>query len=296
MRCVAESLAALYLPGGSPLSPRRWPVVAAEVRRAGSALGAVRALAVAGYSSESLLLGEPGRVAAACEALDSASVLTAACPGYPPLWLERLGAAAPPVVRGRPCGPGLLGFEPGRPVVAVVGSRHPSPAGRAFAVAVASVATSLGAVVVSGGAIGIDSAAARSASSVVEILPHGSLVPRVGRGGVPPSAAARSLLSPFAAGAEFTAAQAMQRNVLIYASAALAVVIEPRYGVGGTWHGAREAMRRRLCPVAIFHGPESGRAEAALQALGALPIRAPGDLAALLAAGLPQPRLFTAVG
>lgn len=52
-------------------------------------------------------------------------------------------------------------------------------------------------------------------------------------------------------GAPFSTVGAMERNALIYAMAECAFAFGPHFGHGGTWHGAKEAIRRRLCPVIL---------------------------------------------
>ena len=87
----------------------------------------------------------------------------------------------------------------------------------------------------------------------------------------------------------------MERNALIYAYGTHTVVIRPRYRVGGTWHGATDALRRDLGVVGVL-GRRADAASEALTAIGA--VRVPGvrDLAQFLATSPPrlQPWLFGA--
>lgn len=84
----------------------------------------------------------------------------------------------------------------------------------------------------------------------------------------------------------------MARNRLIYMGAVLAVVIEPRFKEGGSWHGAVAALRQRLCRVAVYGGASGAQASLALGALGAIRVSDPAGLASVLRAPPPQPVLF----
>jgi predicted Rossmann fold nucleotide-binding protein DprA/Smf involved in DNA uptake len=111
---------------------------------------------------------------------------------------------------------------------------------------------------------------------------------------VPPGAALDISLSP--PEEPFTVGAAMERNPLIFAAAEATVVVHARLRAGGGWQGATEALRRRLGPVLVREDTESA-AHRALIALGAWPLREPGDLAAVLrraSIGSAQAGLFTA--
>lgn len=72
--------------------------------------------------------------------------------------------------------------------------------------------------------------------------------------------------------ATFGTAAAMERNQLIYAAADAAVLIQPRYRQGGTWHGAISAHRLRLCQLIV--PDDSGcLASRTLIALGGTPLQ-----------------------
>jgi predicted Rossmann fold nucleotide-binding protein DprA/Smf involved in DNA uptake len=71
----------------------------------------------------------------------------------------------------------------------------------------------------------------------------------------------------------FATRNAMERNAAIFAAACAAVVVQPRLGQGGTWHGANAALRRRETPLAVFPGstdPDVVRASRALAMGGAV--------------------------
>jgi len=75
----------------------------------------------------------------------------------------------------------------------------------------------------------------------------------------------------------------MERNALIYALSDVTVIGHSRFGVGGTWGGALDARRRRLCPLLYsgWDGPLSDdalRARAAFAGLGTPVLSAPENL------------------
>jgi predicted Rossmann fold nucleotide-binding protein DprA/Smf involved in DNA uptake len=112
---------------------------------------------------------------------------------------------------------------------------------------------------------------------VVEILPYGL----GGQASPPPFTTRLSVCGPEDL---FSAASAMERNALIYAFGQATVVCHARFRVGGTWHGATDALRRRLGPVLV---PSDGEpAHRALIALGAIPFGDPSELPALLNSSL----------
>lgn len=257
-------LAALCLPPRAP--NRRWRAVEATVRRAdalhlGTALGALRR---AGLWEEALWLETRGVLAGAEARLCGGEVLTAACAEYPVRW------------RQREVGPGALwkrGTMPIGPFVSIVGSRHPTAVQEEAARALVARALESGFAVASGGAEGIDRVAAQAVLAMqgrlVEIVPEG-IVHRHRRG---------CLLSTSRDG-HFTAASALARNALLYGMAALTAAIGPRRHEGGTWHGAIDALRRRLGTVAVWSDGSSGVSP--LVALGAQPIDTADALPAML--------------
>lgn len=297
---AAVVLTALFLPGGPRgFAPprRRWPEMLHALRAEGASLASCGwALRRWGFTEESLVLESPGLLNWAEHRLEAGEVLTAACSPYPDGWRRKLGGGAPPAVW-------LCGEMPKGPFLAVVGSRTVGPGVRHAAGGIGAAAAKLGMAVVSGGAPGCDRAAASgaartdirrddegrgairdrdpaksksqiqypdsSAARVVEILPCG-----IGRRS---EAFAGAVLSPFDPGEPFCGPSAMIRNALIYAMAEAAVVVHARFGAGGTWRGAAEANRRRLCPLIVLDGfdAESRRAAQALAALGARRLKTP---------------------
>lgn len=194
---------------------------------------------------------------------------------------SRLGTAAPPVFWRRRLPPEL-------PFLAIVGAREPSPEAVSFAEECALEALRLGYAVASGGARGIDRAAAKavrrlwgSEPQMLELLPYGLDHWRPGP---------NCLMSLAAPRDEFSRSLAMERNLILYAMAEAAIVVESKFKEGGTWHGAVQGLRRRLTRVLIRSLPESPGHQA-LASLGAEPLLQPGRLFEALAADPIQRRL-----
>ena len=189
-------------------------------------------------------------------------------PGFPPRLIQRLGTTCPAFLTV--AGPvewlsaGGLG---------VVGSREASPAALAVARSAAQVAVDAGVPVVSGLARGIDqesmAGALDSGGAVVGIPAEGLRV-----AGRSPEVRRRvhggelCIASPYAPTMRFTAGNAMGRNKIVYGLADVTLVVCSDNGSGGTWEGAKEAIRRGFGPVAVWSGGGEGPGNAALVALG----------------------------
>jgi len=239
---------------------------------------APRALRADGFREEALSLEIEDLIAEAERLVDSGSVLTAVDAGYPRRWIERLGQAAPPALW-------IQGKMPSETLIGIVGSRHIEPPIREFAFSIGEEAVRLGHAVVSGGAAGCDYAGAAGAlaagGAAVEILPHGiDHYSRIDRCGI-------SVCAPDEI---FSTASAMERNSLIYAGSEQTVVVHARFKAGGTWIGAVEANRKRLCPLVVRD--DGDQASRALIALGGIPIVSPNDLRAAVARIPSQKGLF----
>lgn len=279
----AAILAALYLRGAPRQgeTPRRaWPQIVDALRQSPGKAGA-GVLRAAGYWSEAQTLSQPGLLDWAAEQVAAGRVLTPLDAGYPRRWGVSLGNAAPPALW-------RIGPVPSGSWAAVVGSRSLGREAASFAREAGASLVAEGSCLVSGGAAGADRQAALGALRagagirVVEILPFG-LSQQAAPKGV-------TRLSVCAPGAPFETAAAMERNALIYASAERALAIAPRLGRGGTWHGAADALRRRLCPVWVA----GGSGASALRALGARPADSPSDWLADDAPAMGDPSLFGA--
>ena len=168
----------------------------------------------------------------------------------------------------------------------VVGSRDASPAALDVARAAAQVAIDAGVPVVSGLARGIDQ------ESMAGALDGGGPVVGVPAEGL--RVAARSpevrrrvhggelcIASPYAPGMRFTASNAMGRNKIVYGLADVTLVVCSDNGSGGTWEGAKEAIRRGFGPVAVWSGDGEGPGNAALVALGGTAISDVHDVLAV---------------
>ncbi len=205
-----------------------------------------------------------------------------------PKRLHSLDSQTPPVVFG--VGAVDLADRGG---IGVVGSRDVSPEGAEVARRVAEHAATLGLPLVSGGARGVDqvamNAAYQSGGTVVGVLAD-SLQQRIRSADVIRAldAGETCLITIQHPGAGFSPAAAMGRNKLIYALADLTVVVACEEATGGTWAGATEALRRSFGKVAVWRGPGEGPGNAAIEKLGATPLRDVDDLQQALASS-PDP-------
>ena len=201
---------------------------------------------------------------------------------YPQQWLARLGAKAPPLVHG--AGALELLDTPG---LGVVGSRDVSETGGEVAQEVAGLAARRGLPLVSGGARGVDQlamdAALEAGGAVVGILAE-SLLRKLKRPDVRRAVYDGStvMCTPYSPDAPFSAGNAMGRNKLIYAQAALTVVVASDADRGGTWSGATEALKHGYGPVAVWRGPGEGPGNQPLQQRGATPVSSLDDIESLL--------------
>ena len=144
--------------------------------------------------------------------------------------------------------------------VAIVGTRHPLPAAAAFARELAGAVVKSGAVVVSGGALGIDAAAHEGAidqggrTVVVAATGHGVLYPKE-HGGLFDRVVASggTLVWPFPPGTAAHRARFLRRNGVLVALADVVVVVQARIPSGAlnaaAW--ARRFGRPRwvVCPL-----------------------------------------------
>ena len=235
---------------------------------------AAEGLQAAGYFGEAAALRSAGALDWAFSESQLGRVATCLDADYPARWLEVLGDRAPPALW-------CLGGSEGAPCVGVVGSRDVEPDVHRFCAAVGREAVRLGYRVASGGAIGCDSAALQAASEgggeTLLLAPYG--IDRFED--EPPSG--QTVLSAAEPSAVFSRPLAMERNALIYAASRVCVVGQVRFREGGTWHGASDALRRRLCPILVRkpdrEDPEEAvRGARALVALGARYLECPREL------------------
>lgn len=195
--------------------------------------------------------------------------VTRISPDYPQVLIHKRGASRPPVFF---CAGNVKLLE--GPFLSVAGARAATPASLEFARQVGALAARTGRVLVTGGAAGIDWAAAeaclRAGGSTVAMLPD-SLFDRAHLAGE------RHLLcSEGGYDLPFTTPRAMMRNSYIHQMGEKTVVVQAAFGKGGTWHGAVENLRRRWSPLYVYDdGSDAARA---LVQQGAVPI---GDVMAL---------------
>ncbi len=269
---LVTALCALYLSGG-PSVPRvlvprqRWTEVVGALRTLGGC--PLAALAAAGLRAEAGVAAS--RWDWAQRQVESGSVLTPLCPGYPALWRDRLGDSAPPALWR--LGPRV----PGGPAASVVGSRDLTGSEQDFATSAGVALARLGYWTCSGGARGADRLAMHAA---LEAGGPGCELRPMGLGSrleVPEGAGAfnLTLLSASDPADPFTTSAAMERNRWIYAAGEFTIVVAAQFKFGGTWHGAVSCLRDRLAPVLVRVGetsPDHARAARVLVALGAFPI------------------------
>lgn len=177
-------------------------------------------------------------------------------PEYPTRYLTYLEKLAPPVLYG--VGEVSLLNSGG---LAIVGSRNISEEEREFAQRAGRSCAEQGICVVSGAAKGIDAEAMQSA---VDQGGHsvGVLAEGLGRASV--SALYRNALldghltltSPYEPDARWLIYAAMDRNKLVYGLAEAALVVSSGDEDGGTWTGAKEALKRKRIPVYVRDGDE----------------------------------------
>lgn len=201
---------------------------------------------------------------------------------YPRQWLARLGAKAPPLVHGA----GVLELLD-TPGLGVVGSRDVSQEGGDVAREIARLAARRGLPLTSGGARGVDqlamSAAFEAGGTVVGILAE-SLSRKLKSPDLRRAVyeGTTFMCSPYSPDAPFSAGNAMGRNKLIYAQAALTVVVASDVESGGTWSGATEALKHGYGSVAVWRGDGEGPGNRLLQEQGARPVSSLDDIESLL--------------
>ncbi len=197
---------------------------------------------------------------------------------YPGRLKRELRALTPPILYG--AGPvGLLGAGG----LGVVGSREASEPALAVARALGEAAAQCGVVLVSGGARGVDQAAADGALEAggrsVAVLSNDLLRTACSQ---PARDRVREgrlvLVSPYHPEVGFSVGQAMGRNKIVYALADAVVVACTDVGRGGTWAGAVEALG--LWPrdrVSVWVGPGAPETNRRLVEEGATPLTYRGE-------------------
>ncbi len=168
---------------------------------------------------------------------------------YPAVLKKRLGSGCPPLFYYS----GNLRLADIK-AIGFAGSRTVSEADISFAWQTVKKTVERGYSVVSGGAKGIDSAAAEASLSmggyVVEYLSD-SMMRKLKQSEVSRSVrdGKRLILSVVKPNAGFNAGVAMMRNRYIYAHSKGTVIVKSDLNKGGTWTGAIDALKHDLCPV-----------------------------------------------
>jgi predicted Rossmann fold nucleotide-binding protein DprA/Smf involved in DNA uptake len=258
-----------------------WPVVRGchgdlNSLRDRPAPGLAQMLGVPAAVAERLtgLIARSTSVALAMEQLENKGTWTLVGVGddYPARLRDVLGDAAPPALHGVG-DQALLGAHG----LGVVGSRDVTPEGAEVAVDAARVASELEVPVISGAARGVDqfamNAALEAGGRVVGVV--ADALDRVTRRGSTRQAVMSGsvcLVTPFAPAAGFTPASAMGRNKVIYGLSRSVLVVASDDGSGGTWAGAKEALRHSYAAVYSWTGPGAGPGNPSLVSLGASPV------------------------
>ncbi len=228
------------------------------------------------------LLDRAAALAFAVEELEQQGIraIAATDGAYPSRYREHLGAAAPAHLHI--AGPPELAQ---RRSIGIVGSRDLAPKAAELAKDAARLAAEHDYVVISGGARGTDSLAMNAAleadGEVVGVLAD-SLVRTAKSADVRRAVVDEKLClaTPYAPTAPFSAGNAMGRNKMIYALTDVTFVVASDDGKGGTWAGAKEAIRKHYSKVAVWRGEGEGPGNEPLEKLGGIAI---ADLAELVA-------------
>jgi predicted Rossmann fold nucleotide-binding protein DprA/Smf involved in DNA uptake len=265
-------MVALYLRGlnrphfSSATWPATWRFLRAVLPSLETAEGSLRA---AGFTMEASALGAANVLGRAEQLVTRGIAVSIENEQLPLGWRSRCRVPALWKQGELPPGGGWVG---------VVGVRTPTTEDATFAREIGREAACRGFGIISGGAKGCDALAQNSASSaggpVLELVPFGL---DWTEGWVHTAADCR--LSVCAPTEGFSRQTAMERNALIYSGATLTVVVRARYREGGTWHGAVNALRRRLGAVAVHPQPED-TASRVLMTLGAAALATSADLSA----------------
>ncbi len=165
------------------------------------------------------------------------------------------------------------------PRISVVGSRDLKSENREFARRVGTWAANQGFALVSGNARGADRTAQDACLAaggtvicvVADSLKKQELQPNM------------LLISEESYDAEFTTQRALSRNRVIHGLSSRTVVVQARQGIGGTWHGTEQNLRRGWSQVLCFDDGSAAAAE--LAQMGAVLLTdlppTPGELPAL---------------
>ncbi len=231
-----------------------------------------------GYDSNEIerikkLLDRAGSLSFELEKLSSMGikVITRADKGYPKALKSNLKGGCPPLFYFA----GDLSLLD-KKTVGFVGSRTVNEEDTTFTEKTVGKINQRGFGVVSGGAKGIDStaftASIANGSFCIEYISD-SFVRKIKKKDVIAAIQDKRLLvlSITKPDAGFNAGIAMQRNRFIYAQSEVTIVIKSDYNKGGTWSGAKEALKKEYCPV-LCRDCKHYSGNIGLIKLGAIPI------------------------
>ncbi len=171
-----------------------------------------------------------------------------------------------------------------RRTIAIIGSRKASTTSLDFTKATAQMLAQHGTNIISGNARGVDRTAYEGATSVAEghttvVLPHGigrlskvqirDLQPRIEAGNV-------LLISQFHPDAQWVVSRAMERNNVVTGLAQVVIVAESDTK-GGTWEGAKNALKHKRLVYVRQSDDTSLPGNEALIQQGGLPLAWPVD-------------------
>jgi predicted Rossmann fold nucleotide-binding protein DprA/Smf involved in DNA uptake len=162
-----------------------------------------------------------------------------------------------------------------RDTVAIIGSRKATETELKYAAKHAKISAQNGVTVVSGGARGIDSAAAESAintGGAVAVYVSDSMTKFVRKNRDLINDNRMVVLSSFNPYAVFHGYNALERNKYIYASADYAVVVSSGDGVGGSFKGAEYCIKHQLTKLFIRDSIDAPPGNRRLLALGGSPV------------------------
>lgn len=187
--------------------------------------------------------------------------VTRVSPAYPQVLKDRLGLESPGCLWAK----GDLSLL-AKPMVSLVGSRELNHQNREFAAEAGRQAAKQGYVLVSGNARGADktaqdaclAAGGQVISIVADSLESHRYDPNI------------LYLSEDGFDLGFSSQRALSRNRMIHALGKLTLVAQSNMGIGGTWDGTANNLKRNLSPVFCYHDGSDGIAE--LCRMGATPI------------------------
>ncbi len=178
--------------------------------------------------------------------------LTRKSPGYPAPLLEKDGGTIPVFF----CAGNRALLE--GPFVGLAGSRRLGPAGERFARRAGELAAREGYVLVTGGAVGADRAAAeeclRGGGRTITFVPD-DLRRRAGEAGP-----RHLLLSADGYELPFSAARALSRNAFVHKMGEITLIAQTDFGRGGTWRGSVENLRNDWSELYVHDDGSPGAA------------------------------------